>query len=191
MRRYERRASGLEHGVAGAVHGGAGVAGAVVDAVCELVGAALRAGRRASAPADLAALADAAVKGASRSGGDICWVARGFLLGVLRFGGEEGEAGLELAQRASAAFTRAAHQAGSDLAESARGLAEAAVVWAGEVGLDAGRAASAAGQGATDESCEIGEPAEAKVRACMRVGVAGMPVLIHEPPHHAAHHHRR
>jgi hypothetical protein len=109
---------------------------------------------------------------------------------VLRFGGEEGEDGLDLARRASAAFIRGAHRSGSDVAEAARGLAEAAVVWAGETGLDAARAASAAGQGALDEACEIAQAAEDAVRASLRTGVAGAPVLVREPARHALHHRR-
>jgi hypothetical protein len=164
----------------------------VVDAVAEVVGAAVRGlNRRGSSCApSLDALAASTTRGSSKAAGEVSWTARGFLLGVLRFGGEEGEDGLDLARRASAAFIRGAHRCGSDVAEAARGLAEAAVVWAGETGADAARAASAAGQGALDEACEIEETAEAAVRASLRTGVAGAPVIVHEPARHALHHHR-
>lgn len=192
MRRHERGAFGLESGVAGAVRGGAGICTAVVDAVAEVVGAAVRGLNRrgASCAPSLDALAGAAARGAAKGAGEVSWTARGFLLGVLRYGGEEGEDGLDLARRASAAFIRGAHQCGSDLAEAARGLAEAAVVWAGETGSDAARAASAAGQGALDEACEIAESAEAAVRASLRTGVAGAPVSVHEPVRRSLHHRR-
>lgn len=192
MRRHERAAFGLESGVAGAVRGGGGLCTAVVDAVAEVVGAAVRGlNRRGSSCGPwLDALAGATARGSAKASGEVSWAARGYLLGVLRYGGEEGEDGLDLARCASAAFIRGAHRSGSDLAEAARGLAEAAVVWAGETGLDAARAASAAGQGALDEACELAETAEAAVRASLRSGVAGAPVLVHEPARHAAHHRR-
>lgn len=192
MRRHERGGFGLESGVAGAVRGGSGTAQVVVDAVAEVVGAAVRGLNRrgASCAPSLDALAEATARGSAKAAGEVCWTARGFLLGVLRFGGEEGEQGLDLARRASAAFIRGAHRSGSDIAECARGLAEAAVVWAGETGLDAARAASAAGQGALDEACELGTRFEQRVRAALRTGVAGAPVLVHEPArHHAGRHH--
>lgn len=183
MRRHDRAGFGLESGVAGAVRGGAGARTAVADAVAEVVGAAVRGLNRrgASCAASLEPMADAAARGSQKASGEISRTSRGFLLGVLRFAGEEGEGGLDLARRASAAFLRAAWLRGADPAESTRGLAEAAVIWAGETGLEPSRAASAAGGGALDASRELGEEVEAAVRGSLKTGVAGAPVLVREP----------
>ena len=172
--------SGLESGVAGAVKGSGGGAKAVVDTVAEVYAAALRASDQDVAALfdDAPALADSAVRGAVKAGGDLHSVARGFLLGALRGSRLEGEPALQAAAHASHAFIKSVHDAGGDEAGAAAGLVEGVLVWAGEVGQEAERAAVAVGQAAADAADRAGAKTGREVRDALRVQIAGVSIVL-------------
>ena len=124
------------------------------------------------------ALADSAVRGAVKAGGDLHTVARGFLLGALRGSGLEGEPALQAAARAAGAFVKSVHGSGRGAAGAAEGLVEGALVWAGEVGQQAERVAAAVGQAALDAASRAGAKASREVREALRVPVAGVSIVL-------------
>jgi hypothetical protein len=171
---------GVEKGVSGAILDGGAGAKAVVDSVADLLAGVLR--RSALAEAALfdeaPSLADSAVRGAVKAGGDLGSVARGFLLGALRGSGLMGEAALQAAEEASGAFVKCVLEAGGDAPAAARGLVEGVLVWADEVGQDAARAASAVAQADVDAAYCFGAKSGARVRDAVREGIGGVSIVV-------------
>ena len=178
--------AGLESGVSGAILDAGRGAKAVVESVAGVLMGALKGstGAQAALFDEARALADSAVRGAAKVGADLGTVARGFLLGALRGSGLDGEPALQGAAQAAGAFMTSALAAGSGAASaagSAVGLVEGAMVWAGEVGQDAARAAAAVGQAAVDAAYEADVKIGREVRDALKVEIAGVAIILKEP----------
>ncbi|HEX4048399.1 MAG TPA: hypothetical protein VH309_11220 [Elusimicrobiota bacterium] len=172
----------LESGVTGAIKVAGAGAKAVVDSVADVFACAVRKAADSSPLAvEAAALAESAVRGAAKAGGDLGSVGRGFLVGVLRESGLTGADALDAISHAAGAFVRCALGVGGDAAAAARGLVEGSLVWAREFGQDAAAAGAAAGQAAADAAygadARIGE----KVREALNVGIGGVTIRIRAP----------
>jgi hypothetical protein len=183
--------AGLESGVTGAIQAAGRGAKAVVDSVAGVMSGALKgtAGARTALLGEARALAESAVRGAAKVGADLGTVGRGFLLGALRGSGLEGEPALLAASEGARAFMDSVLAAGGDAsaaAGSAVGLVEGAMVWAGEVGQDAARAAAAVGQAAVDAAYGADERVGRAVREALRVPIAGVTIVLTEPVKKAA-----
>ncbi|HXT01293.1 MAG TPA: hypothetical protein VN915_11500 [Elusimicrobiota bacterium] len=178
--------AGLESGVSGAILGAGRGAKAVVDSVAGVLTGALKGSTAAHAALldEARSLADSAVRGAAKVGADVGTVGRGFLLGALRGSGLDGEPALHAAGQGAGAFMTSVLSAGGDpsaAAAAATGLVEGAMVWAGEVGQDAARAACAVGQAAVDAAYEADARVGQKVRDALRVPIAGVTIVLTEP----------
>jgi hypothetical protein len=176
--------AGLADDVSSAVEDAGGSAKAVVDSVAGVLAAALRESVKDGASPlsdETSALAGSVVRGASKAGGDLASVARGFLLGVLRESGLTGEPALDAAVRAVGAFIEGVHEVGGDAAGAAMGLVEGAMAWAVELKQDAARTAAAAGQAAVDAAYDVDAKTGARVRDALKVGIAGVTFVLKEP----------
>jgi len=133
----------------------------------------------------VSALAAAATHAAGRSEAETAPAARGFMIGVMLFGGREEENRLAVITHAAGAYLKHALEAGGDVGSAARALAEGAASWAGECGLDPGIAASAAGRGAVEAAEDVNAPLGREVRRALTDRlVAGVPVALEEPAAH-------
>lgn len=178
--------AGLESGVSGAIQAAGRGAKAVVDSVAGVLSGALKGstGAQTALLGEARALADSAVRGAAKVGADLGTVGRGFLLGALRGSGLEGDPALQAAAQGAGAFMESVLAAGGDAsaaAGSAMGLVEGAMVWAGEVGQDAARAAAAVGQAAVDAAYEADARVGRQVRDALRVEIGGVTIVFTEP----------
>lgn len=177
--------AGLESGVTGAIQAAGRGAKAVVDSVAGVLSGALKGSSAQTALlGEARVLADSAVRGAAKVGADLGTVGRGFLLGALRGSGLDGDAALHAAGEGAGAFMNSVLAAGGDAtaaAGAAVGLVEGAMVWAGEVGQDAARAARAVGQAAVDASYGADERVGRAVRDALRVPIAGVTIVLTEP----------
>jgi len=172
--------TGLERGVSGAIQEAGVGAKAVVDSVADLLAGTLRGSHQAEAALfdEAPSLAESAVRGAVKAGGDLATVGRGFLLGALRGSGLLGEPALQAAGEAAGAFIACVHDVGGDAAGAARGLVEGVLVWAGEVGQDASRAAAVVGQAAADAAYAADAKTGARVRDALKDGIAGIAITL-------------
>jgi hypothetical protein len=185
-RKTENPFAGLERGVTGAIQEAGRGAKAVVDSVAGVLAGALKSstGAQAALFDEARTLADSAVRGAAKVGADLGTVARGFLLGALRGSGLDGEPALQAAAQGAGAFMTSVLAAGGGAAEAAGsgiGLVEGALVWAGEVGQDATRAAGAVAQAAVDAAYEADVKVGREVRDALKVGIAGITIPLKEP----------
>ena len=107
-------------------------------------------------------------------------------MGGLEFRGRgiDGEPALQAAAHGAGAFMTSVLAAGGDAsaaAGAAVGLVEGAMVWAGEVGQDAARAAAAVGQAVVDAAYDADARIGQKVRDALRVEIAGITIVLTEP----------
>lgn len=180
MTRYSRPFSVLEAGIAEAVREAGGVSQGVIDGVSVVMFVALK-----DAPASGHALRDAspliaaaAVRGGARAKGEFCYVARGFMCGLLRASGLKGARARELIGAASSAFLLNARQAGGDAVDVARCLVEGAIVWAAETEEDQCAAASVAAKAAVAAAAALDVRVGREVLDALKGGVACVDVVL-------------
>jgi hypothetical protein len=183
MRKHIKPWSALQYGVAEAVKSAGGMAVAVVDAVADVLGAAMKDSGvlGASLVKSVSQIAEQTVRGAGKVGGEMSYVAQGFLKGLLRATEETGEEALLTIGYAAACFVKQAGALGLDCVAATKGLIEGAIGLAKELGLDTTQAASVAAQGALDAAYEVGSAAGEKVRDALQGAIAGVKVVIREP----------
>lgn len=184
LKTHDRSFARAETGVAEAVEVAGEDRQAVVGAVADVLARDLKqAGRSGTGLLSaVSALADAAARAAVASGGEMGCIAQGFLIGVM-LASERGHDSLPaVITHAAGTFVKHACAAGADAAAAALGLVEGAAAWAGRRGLDAGEAATAAGQGAADAADEVGVWVGRRVRARLTAGlIGGVAVMLQAP----------
>ena len=180
MRKHDRSFAKAESGVADALRASNGDAQAAVGAVADVVARDLRESGRTGAAllSAISALAFGVARAAASRGGDMSSVAQGFILGVMLAGEAKEQLLLAVIAHAAGTLIKHAAEAGGDAASATRGLVEGAVAWAGELRLDPGEAAYAAGQGAVDAAEEVDARLAAKVRQALEQPIAGIKVLL-------------
>ena len=185
VRRHDRSYHQAETGVAAAIDEARGDAQAEVGAVAEVVARDLRDSGKAGGAllSAISALAFGVAHAAVASGGEMGCIAQGFLLGVMLAGEAKEHLLLAVIGHASGTFLKHVAEAGGDVMAAARGLVEGAIAWAGELQLDSGEAAYAAGQGAVDAAEDVAPRLGGKVRRALEEPVAGIRVLLED---HAA-----
>ena len=183
MRRHSKPWTAVQRGVAEAVKSAGGTAVAVIDSVADVVGAVLRDSGiiGATLVGAAAQIAEQAVRGAAKVGGEMGSVAHGFLLGLLRATKETGEEALVTITHAASCFIKQTGALGLDCAGAATGLVEGAIAMSQELGLDAAQAAAAAAQGALEAAYDVGATAGDKVRDALKGTIAGVKIVIKEP----------
>jgi hypothetical protein len=184
MRKHDRSFARAETGVSEAIIGARGDAQAAVGAVADVVARDLRGSGRAGAAllSEISALAFAAAHAAVSTGGAMGCVAQGFLLGAMLAGETKEQRLLALIGHAAGTFIKHVVEAGGDVSSAARGLVEGAVSWAGELRLDPGEAAYAAGIGAVEAADDVDPYLGRKVRRALEEPVAGIKVLLKKEP---------
>ncbi len=183
VRKHDRSFARAESGAADALKGAGGDPQAAVGAVADVVARDLRESGRPGAAllSAISALAFGVAHAAVATGGEMGCIAQGFLLGVMLAGEAKEQRLLAVIGHAAGTFIKHAAEAGGDAAAATRGLVEGAVSWAGEMSLDPGEAAYAAGQGAVDAAEDVAPRLGAKVRGALEQPVAGVKVLLKEP----------
>ena len=183
MRKHDRSFARAESGVAAALNGARGDAQAAVGAVADVVARDLRESGRAGAAllSAISALAFGVAHAAVATGGEMGCVAQGFLLGVMLAGETKEQRLLAVIGHAAGTFLKHVAEAGGDAVSATRGLVEGAASWAGELRLDPGEAAYAAGQGAVDAAEDVDSRLGRKVRRALEQPVAGIQILLKEP----------
>jgi hypothetical protein len=184
VRLHDRSFARAETGVADAVEAAGADRQAVVGGVADVLARDLKeAGRTGTGLLSaVSALADAAARAAVASGGEMGCIAQGFLIGVMLATERGDDSLLAVIAHAAGTFLKHVCAVGADAAAAARGLVEGAASWAGERGLDAGDAATAAGQGAADAADEVSASVGRKVREALTSGlIAGVAVMLKEP----------
>lgn len=122
-----------------------------------------------------------AVRGAVGVGNNLVMGAKAVVVGVLRGTGEREEAALTTLSHTARTVIREAAVLSTDLAACTKGLILGAIASAKDMGVDRGRAASAAARGALDGSQDAGSVEVDKVRATLRAPIGGVTVGIPEP----------
>lgn len=179
-RKHDHSFARAESGVAAALREAGGDPQAAVGAVADVVARDLRDSGRAGAAllSAISALAFGAARAAVSGGGDMSCVAEGFLLGVMLAGEAKESRLLAVIGHAAGTFVKHAAEAGGDVVPATRGLVEGAASWAGELKLDAGEAAYAAGQGAFDAADEADSRLGRKVRRALEQPVCGIRLIL-------------
>jgi hypothetical protein len=182
-RKHDRSFARAESVVAAAIEGAGPDAQAAVGAVADIVARDLRASGREGAAllSAISALAFGVARAAVSTGGQMSCVAEGFVLGVMLAGETDAKRLLAVIGHAAGTFVKHVAEAGGDVIPATRGLAEGAVAWAGELGLDPVEAADAAGQGAVDAADDVDARLGRKVRRALEQPVAGINILPREP----------
>jgi len=185
VRKHDRSFYRSETGVSAAIDESRGDPQAEVGAVADIVAQDLRESGKAGGAllSAISALAFGVAHAAVASGGEMGCIAQGFLLGVMLAGEAKEHLLLAVIGHASGTFLKHVAEAGGDAMAAARGLVEGAIAWAGELQLDSGEAAYAAGQGAVDAAEDVDPKLGAKVRRALDEPVAGIRVLLED---HAA-----
>ena len=183
FRKHDRSFARAESGIADALNGAVGDAQAAVGAVADVIARDLRQSGRAGAAqlSAISALAFGVAHAAVATGGDMGCVAQGFLLGVMLASEMKEQQLLAVIAHAAGTFVKHVAEAGGDVSSATRGLVEGAVSWAGELQLDPGEAAYAAGQGAVDAAEDVDSRLGHKVRRALEQPVAGIMILLKEP----------
>ena len=182
-RKHDRSFARAESAIAEALGGAGEDAPAAVAAVADVVARDLRESGRSGAAllSAISALAFGAAHAAVSTGGEVGCVAQGFLLGVMLAGEAQERRLLAVVSHAAGTFIKHVAEAGGDAASAARGLVEGAASRAGELQLDPGAAACAAGQGAVDAAEDVDARLGRKVRRALERPVAGIKILLKEP----------
>ena len=185
VRKHDRSFAKAESGVSAALGEARGDPQACVGAVADVVARDLRDSGKAGGAllSAISALAFGVAHAAVATGGEMGCIAQGFLLGVMLAGEAKEHLLLAVIGHASGTFLKHVAEAGGDVIAATRGLVEGAIAWAGELQLDPGEAAYAAGQGAVDAAEEVDSTLGRKVRAALEEPVTGIFVLLEE---HAA-----
>ena len=180
MSKYSKPFSVLEYGIAEAVRHSGGAAQSVIDGVAAVMFVALKdAGAIGHGLRDaMPLIASAAVRGGETAGADLCYVARGFLSGLLRASGFTGARARELIGVSASGFLLDAIGEGADAVEVSRCLVEGAIVWASEVGENESAAASAAARAAVAAARAVSSGAARAVHDALKDGVAGIDVVF-------------
>jgi len=180
MTKHPKPFSVLEYGVAEAVRAAAGAAQGVIDGVAAVIFVALQdAPRIGHALRDASPLiAAAAVRGGVKARGELCYIARGFMCGLLRASGRRGALARDLIGVGASAFFLNAHEAGGNPVEVARCLVEGAIVWAAELDEDKSAAASAAARSVYAAASVSSGAAGRRVHDALKDGVAGVDVVF-------------
>jgi len=122
-----------------------------------------------------------ALSGAVGMGDNLVMGTKAIIVGVVRGIGEKGEAALVLLSHAARSVLRNAAGMGADLAACTKGLILGAIASAKDLGVDRGKSASAAAQGALDGAHDVGSVAVDKVRDALKEAIGGVKVGIPEP----------
>jgi hypothetical protein len=180
VRKHDRSFAKAESGVAEALHDAGGDPQASVGAVADVVARDLRDSGRAGGAllSAISALAFGVAHAAVATGGEMGCIAQGFLLGVMLAGEAKEHLLLAVIGHAAGTFIKHVAEAGGDVIAATRGLVEGAVSWAGELRLDPGEAAYAAGQGAVDAADDVDPRLGRKVRRALEQPVAGVQILL-------------
>ena len=183
VRKHDRSFAKAESGVAVALREAGGDAQALVGAVADVIARDLRESGRTGAAllSAISALSFGVAHAAVAASGDMRFVAEGFILGVMLAGEAQEPQLLAVIAHAAGTFIKHAAEAGGDADSSTRGLVEGAVSWAGELRLDPGEAAYAAGQGAVDAADDVDARLASKVRRALEQPVSGIHILLREP----------
>jgi hypothetical protein len=183
MRKHDRSFAKAESGVAAALRDAGGDEQAAVGAVADVVARDLRASGREGAAllSAISALAFGVAHAAVETGGAMGCVAQGFLLGVMFAVGAGERRLLAVIGHAAGTFIKHVAEARGDVSLATRGLVEGAISWAGELQLDSGEAAYAAGQGAADAADDVDEGLGRRVRRALEQPVAGIMIILNEP----------
>lgn len=182
VRKHDRSFARAESGVTAALGEARGDRQASVGAVADVVARDLRESGKIGGAllSAISALAFGVAHAAVATGGEMGCIAQGFLLGVMLAGEAKERVLLAIIGHAAGTFLKHVAEAGGDAAAATRGLVEGAIAWAGELQLDPGEAAYAAGQGAVDAAEEVDSSLGEKVRAALEQPVAGILVLLDE-----------
>jgi hypothetical protein len=182
MPRYSKPFSVLEVGIFEAVRGAAGAAQSVIDGVAAVMYVALKdSAKDGHALRDAVPLiAAAAVRGGAKARGDLCYVARGFMSGLLRASGWKGARSRDLIAVGSSSFLLNAREAGADEVEVSRCLVEGSIVWAAELEQDESAAASVAARSVVAAAAVLDARAGRRVHDALKDGVAGVSVVFKE-----------
>jgi hypothetical protein len=148
-----------------------------------------RLARPSGGPADAGAVSlgavtevvQSAVRGAAEKGNNLVMGAKAIVVGVLRGTGEKEEAALGTLSHTARTVVHQAAALGTDLAACTKGLVLGAIACARDVGVDRGRAASVAAQGALDGARDADSAAVDKVRDALREAIGGVTVGLPAP----------
>ena len=182
MAKHQKPFSVLEAGIAEAVREGDGCAQTILDGVEAVMFVALKdAGGMGHSLRDAAPLiAAAAVRGGVKARGELGYVARGFVAGLLRASEFKGARAQDLIGIAVSSFFLNAGEAGADPADVSRSLTEGAIEWAAELGENSSAAASAAARAALAAANVIDSKTARSVHDALKDGVAGVDVVFGE-----------
>jgi hypothetical protein len=181
VRKHDRSAH-AQSGVASALAEARGDRQATVGAVADVVARDLRDSDTAGGAllSAISAMAFGVAHAAVAAGGEMGCIAQGFLLGVMLAGEAKESSLLAVIGHAAGTFLKHVAEAGGDVIAATRGLVEGSIAWAGELQLDPGEAAYAAGQGAVDAAEDVDHGLGEKVRAALEEPVAGILVILDE-----------
>jgi hypothetical protein len=185
MPKHQKPFSVLEAGIVEAVREGDGCAQTILDGVEAVMFVALKdAGSMGHALRDAAPLiAGAAVRGGVKARGDLGYVARGFMAGLLRASKFKGTRAQDLIGVGVSSFFLNAAEAGADPADISRSLVEGVIEWAAELGEDTSAAASAAARAALSAARVIDPKTARGVHDVLKDGVATVDIVFGEGYH--------
>jgi len=183
MSKHSKPFSVLEAGVAEAVREGRGCAQTIIDGVEGVMFVSLKdAGKLGHGLRDSAPLiAAAAVRGGVKARGDLGYVARGFMCGLLRASEYKGARAHDLIGVGVSSFLLNALEAGGDASEVSRGLIEGVIEWCAELTEDCSAAASAAARSAVAAGFVIDSRTGRGVHDALKDGVAAVEIVFGEP----------